>query len=132
MITKKKSDSSDWNHTTFSFDKPLATSSSNESDKLTDTQQKIVDTLDSMKDLLLDKNKKYGNSALEPVGVFTKHIKTVPENQASICVRLDDKLGRIRNSDVLRANDVSDIMGYCTLLLIAMGVSKDDIAKFKD
>lgn len=31
-----------------------------------------------------------------------------------------------------RINDVADIIGYCTLLMISMGVTPEDIAKFKD
>ena len=36
------------------------------------TQNKIAEVCDGIKKLLLDKNKKYGNSALEPVRVFSK------------------------------------------------------------
>lgn len=97
-----------------------------------DTQNKIVEITDAMKDLLLYKNEKYGDSAINPIGVFTKHLKHVPENTASILVRLDDKLSRVRNSDLLRTNDISDIIGYCTLLLISLGATKEDIEKFKD
>lgn len=100
--------------------------------QLSRSQEKIAEIVDATKDLLLYKNKMYGDSALNPVGIFTKHLKTVPENTASILVRLDDKLGRVRNADTLRTNDVSDIIGYCTLLLVSMGVTKEDIAKFKD
>lgn len=100
--------------------------------ELTGTQQKIVELTQATQDLLLYKNEKYGDSALNPLGIFTKHLKTVPENTASILVRLDDKLGRVKNAESLRTNDVSDIIGYCTLLLISMGVTKADIAKFKD
>lgn len=100
--------------------------------ELTGTQQKIVELTQATQDLLLYKNEKYGDSALNPLGIFTKHLKTVPENTASILVRLDDKLGRVKNAGELRINDVSDIIGYCTLLLISMGVTKEDIVKFKD
>lgn len=100
--------------------------------QLSRSQEKIAEIVDATKDLLLYKNKMYGDSALNPVGIFTKHLKSVPENTASILVRLDDKLGRVRNADTLRTNDVSDIIGYCTLLLVSMGVTKEDIAKFKD
>jgi hypothetical protein len=93
---------------------------------------KIAEITDATKDLLLYKNARYGDSALNPIGVFTKHLKEAPANTASILVRLDDKLGRVRNADELRVNDVSDIIGYCTLLLVSMGVTKEDIAKFKD
>jgi len=97
-----------------------------------DSQGKIKEITDAMQDLLLYKNEKYGDSVLHPIGIFTKHLRNVPENTASILVRLDDKLGRVKNADELRTNDVSDIIGYCTLLLISMGVSANDIAKFKD
>ena len=96
------------------------------------SQESIAKIMDAMKDLLLYKNEMYGDSALKPIGIFTKHIGTVPVNTASILVRLDDKLGRVRNAPALRVNDISDIMGYCTLLLVSMGATKEDIAKFKD
>jgi hypothetical protein len=38
-----------------------------------------------------------------------------------LLVRLDDKISRIRNSDVLRKNDVSDLIGYAKLLCVKMG-----------
>lgn len=99
---------------------------------MNDSQAKIAEVFDSMKDLLLYKNQKYGDSALNPIGIFTKHLKEVPENTASILVRLDDKLSRVKNADSLRINDISDIIGYCSLLLISMDVTPEDIAKFKD
>lgn len=101
-------------------------------DFLPDTQEKIKAMLGGMCDLLLYKNHKYGDSALKPLGIFTKHIKDCDESTASILVRLDDKLSRVRNADSLRTNDVADILGYCTLLLISMGVTREDLAKFMD
>lgn len=67
-------------------------------------------------ELLLEKNLRYGNSALEPVRVFSK-----ADASEGIKVRLDDKLSRIRNSDALRRNDVVDLMGYLVLLCVAHG-----------
>jgi hypothetical protein len=96
------------------------------------SQESIAEIVDATKDLLLYKNRLYGDSALNPIGIFTEHIKTVPANTASILVRLDDKLGRVKNAPALRINDVSDIIGYCTLLLVSMGATKEDIEKFKD
>lgn len=96
---------------------------------LTETQQKIVDVTEGMKDLLLYKNAKYGDSAINPKKVFYKGDST-----NSILIRLDDKLGRVMSNpeEKPRINDIADIIGYCTLLLISMGVSKEDLAKFKD
>lgn len=90
-------------------------------------QQKISDICDGMKELLLAKNQKYGNSALSPNNIFSK---LNAEN--SICIRLDDKIGRVKNSNGLRVNDLSDIAGYLVLLMISMKVSKDDILKLID
>lgn len=95
----------------------------------TPTQQKIRNIMDAMKDLLLYKNQKYGDSAINPKKIFYKGDST-----NSILIRLDDKLGRVMSNteEKPRVNDVADIIGYCTLLLISMGVTADDIAKFKD
>ena len=93
------------------------------------TQRKIREITDAMKDLLLYKNNKYGDSAISPKKIFYKGDST-----NSILIRLDDKLGRVMSNteDKPRVNDVCDIIGYCTLLLISMGVTAEDIAKFKD
>lgn len=98
-------------------------------EELTETQQKIHDTLEAMNDLLLDKNRKYGDSAIHPKHYFYKG-----DNVNSILIRMDDKLGRIVNNSAAtpRVNDVCDLLGYATLLLVAMGVTPEDIAKFKD
>lgn len=95
----------------------------------TDSQKRIVEITEGMKDLLLYKNKKYGDSALNPKHRFYKGNST-----NSILIRLDDKLGRIEsNTDELpRVNDVADLIGYLTLLLVSMGVTKGDLAKFMD
>ena len=93
------------------------------------TQQKIHEILEAMTDLLLYKNQKYGDSAINPKKIFYKGDST-----NSILIRLDDKLGRVMSNteEKPRVNDVADIIGYCTLLLISMGVTAEDIAKFKD
>ena len=93
------------------------------------TQKKIHEIMGAMKDLLLYKNQKYGDSAINPKKVFYKGDST-----NSILIRLDDKLGRVMSNteEKPRINDVCDIIGYCTLLLISMGVTAEDIAKFKD
>ena len=92
-------------------------------------REKIIEITDSMKDLLLYKNEKYGDSALSPKNIFYKGDST-----NSILIRLDDKIGRIKNNpdSKPRVNDVCDIIGYCILLLASMNVSSEDISKFKD
>lgn len=95
--------------------------------KLTDTQQKIKRLCDSISDLLIYKNQKYGNSAISPLKLFSKL-----DNINSIKIRLDDKLMRIRNSEDSRINDITDIIGYLILLLIAKDVKTEEIEKLKD
>ena len=94
---------------------------------LTESQRKITEICDSMKSLLLYKNEKYGDSALNPNNIFYKGNST-----NSIKIRLDDKIGRIKNCQETRVNDVADIIGYCVLLLVSMEVSKHEIEKLKD
>jgi hypothetical protein len=62
--------------------------------------------------MLIDKNKKYGNSALEPIRIFSKS-----DSIEQINVRIDDKLSRIKNASELEDEDViSDLIGYLVLL----------------
>ena len=95
----------------------------------TPTQQKIKDILSGMTDLLLYKNKKYGDSAINPKKIFYKGDST-----NSILIRLDDTIGRAMSNteEKPRVNDVADIIGYCTLLLVSMGITSEDLKKFMD
>lgn len=54
------------------------------------------------------KDARYGNSALKPLEIFSKHH---PYGS-----RIDEKLARIKHSDELRKNDVADIIGGLMLL----------------
>jgi hypothetical protein len=83
----------------------------------------LEQTLDNIKIFLMEKNRRYGNSALEPLKIFGKGIS----DDAGILVRLDDKLSRIRNADELRKNDVADLVGYLILLCV-----KKEWTDFKD
>lgn len=70
--------------------------------------------LESLRNVLIEKNKRYGNAALEPLNIFYSGMAT-----SSICIRLDDKISRVRNSEVLRKNDMFDLLGYGVLLCLA-------------
>lgn len=99
----------------------------NDTITLTDTQKDIKTICESISDLLIYKNKKYGNSALEPKNIFYKG-----NAETSILIRLDDKIGRITNSGNLYINDICDIIGYLILYLVLKGVKVEDIQKLKD
>lgn len=84
-----------------------------------DTQTHIQMICDDIKNLLIEKNQKYGDSALSPMRVFSQ---ASPVEQ--ILVRIDDKLSRISSGAGLIANDedvISDLIGYLVLLKIALG-----------
>lgn len=81
--------------------------------KLTDAQQAIADVCDRLKEFLIDKNRKYGNSALDPVRVFSK-----ASADEQMLVRMDDKLSRIRNrQDDDDEDPFVDLAGYLVLYL---------------
>lgn len=66
--------------------------------------------------LLIDKNRSYGNSALNPVRIFSRSDTT-----EQLKVRIDDKLSRFMNGDdTFKENDLDDLMGYLVLLSIAI------------
>lgn len=73
--------------------------------------------LEQITETLIEKNKRYGNSALSPIGIFYKGKST-----NSIEIRIDDKINRIKNSDTLRTNDVYDLLGYLYLYSISRGI----------
>jgi hypothetical protein len=82
----------------------------------------IAAECDAVRDLLLSKNAKYGNSALEPARIFSK---ASPVEQ--ILVRIDDKLSRIRTTGVGAQTDedtVQDLIGYLILLRVAQRKAK--------
>jgi hypothetical protein len=83
-----------------------------------DTQTHIVLICEEVKELLIEKNKKYGDSALNPARIFSK-----ANAVEQILVRIDDKLNRIQKGAGLLANDedvIMDLMGYLVLLKIAL------------
>lgn len=64
---------------------------------------------------LLEKNISYGNSALEPVRIFSR-----ASSDEQIKVRIDDKLSRLmRGTAFVGDNDVEDLLGYLLLLKVS-------------
>jgi hypothetical protein len=78
---------------------------------MTDFEQKLDTVLATIRDTLLDKNRKYGNSALEPLRIFSK-----ADRSEQIAVRIDDKLSRILNAQGDDSEDAKlDLIGYLIL-----------------
>ena len=78
------------------------------------TRQAIRDTCNEIATLLLEKNAAYGNSALEPVRIFSKASAT-----EQLLVRLDDKLSRLARGSAAGEDVILDLIGYLVLLRIA-------------
>jgi hypothetical protein len=71
--------------------------------------------LSEIRDMLISKNEKYGNSALEPLGVFSQL-----SAKEGLLIRIDDKLKRIKNGSLDRDDEdvINDLIGYLVLLKI--------------
>ncbi len=76
---------------------------------------KVSSYLLEIRELLVSKNLKYGNSALEPLGVFSKL-----SAKDGLLVRIDDKLKRIKNGSLEKDDEdvINDLIGYLVLLKI--------------
>lgn len=90
-----------------------------------ETQREIAFICDEIKTMLLDKNMKYGDSAINPVRILSN---ASPVEQ--ILVRIDDKLNRIKQgvNGIHDDEDViNDLIGYFILLKICIARDKSSI-----
>jgi len=79
------------------------------------TEKAILDECNRVASLLIEKNRAYGNSALDPVRVFSSS-----DNVEQLNVRIDDKLSRrMRGGKYQGDNDLDDLIGYLVLMSIA-------------
>lgn len=71
----------------------------------------ITTVCEELRDLLLAKNAAYGNSAADPVRIFS-HVGPIEQ----INVRIDDKLSRIARGHEFDTEDTElDLIGYLIL-----------------
>lgn len=85
---------------------------------MTGTQTEITKICDDIKELLLYKNSRYGDSALEPCRIFSKASAV-----EQLLVRIDDKINRIHKGIGLLDTDediIMDLIGYLVLLKIGL------------
>ena len=81
----------------------------------TSAGREIYDSCHEIAHMLIKKNIAYGNSALEPVRIFSK-----ADAREQLHVRIDDKLSRImKGTSYVGDNDIDDLIGYLVLLKIA-------------
>lgn len=80
-----------------------------------ETMRRVDAVLASLRDMLARKNKAYGDSALQPIRIFSMALA-----EEQIRVRLDDKLSRLmRGHEYGDEDTIVDIAGYMILLLAA-------------
>lgn len=81
------------------------------------TEKQIQQISDEVRDLLVSKNRAYGDSALNPIAVFGNSDPIV-----SLGARIDDKLMRIKNRGITDKTEdtINDLIGYLILLKIAI------------
>jgi len=78
-------------------------------------EQQIKEITNHLTELLLAKNKAYGNTAQNPVNIFSKL-----GSEEAIKARIDDKLMRIKNKGIndKTEDSVYDLVGYLILLIL--------------
>ena len=81
------------------------------------TKEDIKRVCDNTKNLLIKKNEAYGDSALNPLGIFGNGDAVV-----SLGARMDDKLMRLKSLGINKdsIDTLYDLHGYITLLIIAI------------
>ena len=80
--------------------------------------KQILENCMQIATMLVEKNISYGNSALNPIKIFSK-INSAEQIQ----IRIDDKLNRIKNGQNFPGdNDLDDLIGYLILLKIAKSI----------
>ena len=86
------------------------------------TQEAIKGECVAIMEMLLKKNKDYGDSALNPVRIFSN-----VDNIEQINVRIDDKLSRIKNKKLknIKEDTELDLIGYLILKRIALVEPKE-------
>jgi hypothetical protein len=77
-------------------------------------EQEVRKVCDEIAELLIAKNKQYGNSALEPIRCFSK---LDPIEQIKIAC--DHKISRLMRGEGNQEDTELDLMGYLVLLRIA-------------
>jgi hypothetical protein len=85
-----------------------------EEDAETVFSDRVRDILTAIGDMLIEKNAAYGNSALDPIRVFS-----AADPVEQLKVRIDDKLSRVARGHDAGEDVVNDLIGYLVILKIA-------------
>lgn len=84
-------------------------------------EQQIREITNHITELLITKNNAYGNTAQNPVNIFSKL-----GSQEAIKARIDDKLMRIKNKGINDKTEdtLYDLVGYLILLILVRDKDK--------
>lgn len=85
-------------------------------------ESRLDRVLGELREMLIAKNRAYGNSALDPVRVFSQ---ANPAEQ--IRVRLDDKISRLVRGSAAGEDVATDLVGYIVLLRIAEQIERERV-----
>ena len=79
--------------------------------------EQVDNVVKEITNLLKEKNKAYGNTALNPPQIFSKLNAT-----EALCARIDDKISRIKNKGINDETEdtVNDLIGYLLLLKMSL------------
>jgi hypothetical protein len=81
--------------------------------RVIETATMIREVCASISDLLVQKNASYGDSAFEPLRIFSK-----ADPCEQLLVRIDDKLSRWRYGSPDGEDTLTDLIGYLILLKV--------------
>jgi hypothetical protein len=84
-------------------------------------QRLIVAECKALGEMLVAKNQSYGNSALEPLRIFSK-----ASTSEQLLVRIDDKLSRLSRGESAGEDVVLDLLGYLILLRVQGRLQRDE------
>jgi len=87
-----------------------------------ETQRRIREIGENTIEMLIEKNQSYGDSALNPLGIFGNK-----DAVTSLGARIDDKLARIRTLgfEGFGEDNVKDLIGYLILLQVELENRKE-------
>ncbi len=79
----------------------------------------VREELESIGDMLIEKNAAYGNSALDPVRIFSK-----ADELEQLRVRIDDKLSRVARGIDAGEDVLLDLIGYFVIYRVGLNRRK--------
>ena len=81
-----------------------------------ETERAIGNVCVQIANILIEKNRAYGDSAINPVRIFSS-----ADTREQLLVRIDDKLSRIARGGEVGEDVVLDLIGYLVLLRVHGG-----------